>query len=202
MTTTTKTKTTSKTKAASKTKTSATPKTIAELPTNPFAYEVFELASKQRSNAKKIEVLQKYQHDSLKAIFIWNFDETVISLVPEGEVPYADGNDQSVYSGTLSENLAREAKGGESATGQDLDGRGKTSLRREYKNLYNFVKGGNDSLSNIRREMMFINLLRGLHPREAEVLCLVKDKKLAEKYKITYDVVKQAYPDIQWGGRS
>ena len=49
---------------------------------------------------------------------------------------------------------------------------------------------------------MFINLLRGLHPREAEVLCLVKDKKLAEKYKITYDVVKQAYPDIQWGGRS
>ena len=102
----------------------------------------------------------------------------------------------------MSENLAREAKGGESATGQDLDGRGKTSLRREYKNLYNFVKGGNDSLSNIRREMMFINLLRGLHPREAEVLCLVKDKKLAEKYKITYDVVKQAYPDIQWGGRS
>ena len=173
-----------------------------ELPPNPFLFEILELASKQRSKAKKVEVLQEYENDALKSIFIWNFDETVISLVPEGEVPYADGNDQSVYSGTLSENLSREAKGGESATGQDLDGRGKTSLRREYKNLYNFVKGGNDSLSNIRREMMFINLLRGLHPREAEVLCLVKDKKLAEKYKITYDVVKQAYPDIQWGGRS
>jgi hypothetical protein len=110
--------------------------------------------------------------------------------------------DQSVYSGTLSENLAKEAKGGESATGQDLDGRGKTSLRREYENLYHFVKGGNDGLTSIRREMMFINLLRGLHPREAELLCLVKDKKLETKYKITHDVVKEAYPDIKWGRRS
>ncbi|BCU98838.1 MAG: hypothetical protein CM15mV24_0630 [Bellamyvirus sp.] len=55
-------------------------------------------------------------------------------------------DDQSIYSGTLSENLAKEARGGESATGQDLDGRGKTSLRREYQNLYHFVKGGNDTL--------------------------------------------------------
>ena len=49
---------------------------------------------------------------------------------------------------------------------------------------------------------MFIQMLEGLHPEEAEIICLVKDKKLAEKYKITYDVVKQLYPDIQWGGRT
>ena len=165
-------------------------------------YEVLDLASKQRTAAKTVEVLKKYEHDSLKSIFIFNFDETVISLLPEGDVPYGDAEDQSVYSGTLSENLAREASGGESATGQDLDGRGKTSLRREWQNLYHFVKGGNDSLNNIRREMMFINLLRGLHPREAEVLCLIKDKKLTTKYKITHENVKQAYPDITWGGRS
>ena len=104
------------------------------------------------------------------------FDETVISMVPDGEVPY---NKNEVPVGT-----------------------DHTSLRREWKHLYNFVKGGNDGLSNIRRETMFIQMLEGLHPEEAEIICLVKDKKLAEKYKITYDVVKQAYPDIQWGGRS
>jgi hypothetical protein len=49
---------------------------------------------------------------------------------------------------------------------------------------------------------MFINLLRGLHPKEAEVVILTKDKKLSTKYKITLDNVKEAYPDIQWGGRS
>ena len=199
--TTTKKKTTTKPRTT-RAKAESTTTAIPELPPNPFVYEVLDLASKQRTAAKTVEVLKKYEHDSLKSIFIFNFDETVISLLPEGDVPYGDAEDQSVYSGTLSENLAREASGGESATGQDLDGRGKTSLRREWQNLYHFVKGGNDSLNNIRREMMFINLLRGLHPREAEVLCLIKDKKLTTKYKITHENVKQAYPDITWGGRS
>ena len=175
---------------------------VETLPTNPFVYEVLELASKQRTKAKKVEVLQTYAHDSLKTVFIWNFDESVISLLPEGDVPYGDAEDQSVYSGTLSDNIKREAAGGESATGQDMDGRGKTSLRREYQNLYHFVKGGNNGLNNVRREMMFINLLRGLHPREAEVLILTKDKKLSDKYNITKDIVAEAYPDIRWGGRS
>jgi hypothetical protein len=177
-------------------------KPIETLPTNPFVFEVLELASKQRTNAKKVEVLKTYEHDSLKAVFIWNFDETVVSLLPVGEVPYANADEQSVYSGTLSENLSREAVGGESATGQDLDGRGKTSLRREYQNLYHYVKGGNNTLTTIRREMMFINLLQGLHPKEAEVLILTKDKNLNDKYKISFDNVKEAYPDISWGGRS
>jgi hypothetical protein len=83
-----------------------------------------------------------------------------------------------------------------------LDGRTKTSLRIEYKNLYHFVKGGNNSLSNVRREIMFINLLQGLHPKEAEVLILTKDKKVTDKYKITFEIVKEAFPDIKWGDRS
>ena len=77
-----------------------------------------------------------------------------------------------------------------------------TSLRKEWRNLYHFVKGGNDSLSKTRRESMFIQILEGLHPNEADVLCLVKDKGLSSKYKITQDIVKQAYQEIQWGGRS
>ena len=184
------------------TKKKTTEKPIESLPINPFAYEILELVSKQRSNAKKIEVLKTYEHDSLKAILIWNFDDSVISLLPEGDVPYAGTTEQTVYSGSLSENLSREAAGGESATGQDLNGRARTSLRREYQNLYHFVKGGNDTLTTVRREMMFINLLEGLHPKEAELLIITKDKKLADKYKIILDNVKEAYPEITWGGRS
>jgi len=175
---------------------------IQSLPQNPFIYEILELASKQRTNAKKVEVLKTYEHDSLKSILIWNFDESVISLLPEGEVPYGGATEQTVYTGTLSENLSKEAAGGESATAQDLNGRGRTSLRREYQNLYHFVKGGNDTLSTIRREMMFINILEGLHPKEAEILILIKDRNLQNKYKITFENVKEAYPDITWGGRS
>jgi hypothetical protein len=185
-----------------KKKRTTTEQPIETLPSNPFVFEVLELASKQRTTVKKVEVLKTYEHDSLKTIFIWNFDESVISLLPEGDVPYGDVKEQNVYSGSLSENLRRESLGGESATGQDLDGRGRTSLRREYQNLYHYVQGGNNTLTTIRREMMFINLLQGLHPKESEVLILTKDGRLSDKYKISFENVKQAYPDIKWGGRS
>jgi hypothetical protein len=49
---------------------------------------------------------------------------------------------------------------------------------------------------------MFINLLEGLHPLEAEILILVKDKKLQDKYSITKEIVSEAYPDIVWNDRS
>ena len=68
--------------------------------------------------------------------------------------------------------------------------------------FYNFLKGGNSGLTGLRRETMFINILEGLHPLEAEILILVKDKKLTDKYKITKDVVSAAYPQIVWGNRS
>ena len=57
-------------------------------------------------------------------------------------------------------------------------------------------------MSGVRRETMFINVLEGLHPLEAEIVCLIKDKKLSDKYKITKEIVSEAYPDINWGGRS
>ena len=158
------------------TKKTTTRKTRVKLPPNPFAHEVLELVDKQRSKAKKIDILREYADDALKAILIWNFDPTAISVLPEGHVPYKEN---------------------EVPVGTDH-----TSLRREWKNLYHFVKGGNDRLSAIRRETMFIQLLEGLHPEEAKIICLVKDKNLESEYKITYYMVVQAYPDIQWGGRS
>ena len=49
---------------------------------------------------------------------------------------------------------------------------------------------------------MIIQMLEGLHPKEAEIICLIKDKKLQTKYKVTKDIVSEAYSDIEWGGRS
>ena len=158
------------------TKKTTTRKTRVKLPPNPFVHEILELVDKQRTKTKKIEILKEYDDLALKAILIWNFDPTAISVIPEGPVPYKEN---------------------EVPVGTDH-----TSLRREWKNLYHFVKGGNDRFSGIRRETMFIQMLEGLHPEEAKIICLVKDKNLESKFKITYDIVQQAYPDIQWGGRS
>ena len=158
------------------TKKTTTRKTKVKLPPNPFVHEVLDLVDSQRTKAKKIQILQEYTDDALKAILIWNFDPTAISIIPAGPVPYKEN---------------------EVPVGTDH-----TSLRREWKNLYHFLKGGNDTLSTMRRETMFIQMLEGLHPDEARIIILVKDKRLSDEYAVTYDQVKEAYPDINWGGRS
>ena len=195
--------TTTKIKATTRTVNKKVEAVSEDLPSNPFSFEILNLVSKQRSNAKKVELLQRYDHPSLKTIFIWNFDETVTSVLPQGEVPYAATSEQNSFSGTLSEKITdavdkMSEMGSNSLGSQD---QGKSSIRKEYQKFYNFVKGGNDGLSSLRRESMFINILQGLHPLEAEILILVKDKKLATKYKITKENISEAYPDIQWGNR-
>ena len=210
MTTTKKTTATTSRAKTTATKKPATPKTkvaetpIPELPANPFVFEILNAAARQRSNSKKVEVLKKYEHPCLKSIFIWNFDESIISVLPPGDVPYSAVNEMDSFKGTLSEKIAdavekMEELGTNSLGSQD---QGHSSIRKEYQKFYNFVRGGNDGLSSLRRETMFINLLQGLHPLEAEIVCLCKDKKLETKYKIGKEVVAEAYPDIQWGGRS
>ena len=145
------------------------------LPSNPLLSEVLAKVSKQRTKSKKIQVLKENESLHLKAVLIWNFDDTVVSVLPEGEVPY---NKNEAPAGTEH-----------------------TYLAHEWKVLYNFVKGGNDFLRPVKREQLFLQLLEGLHPDEADIVCMVKDKNLTEKYKLTRPVVEEAFPDIEWGNR-
>ena len=207
---------TSTTTTKSRAKTTSTPKkpaapkakviaeSIPELPANPFVFEILNIAANLKSTEKKVEALQKYAHPCLKTLFIWNYDETIASALPPGDVPYSAVNEMDSFKGTLSEKIAdavekMEELGTNSLGSQD---QGRSSIRKEYTKFYNFVKGGNDTLPSIRRETIFIQILEGLHPDEAEVLCLVKDKQLQSKYKVSKDLVSEAYPDIKWGGRS
>lgn len=186
--------------AASKTK--KTIKPLPELQSNPFQYEILELASAQRSNAAKVEVLQKYRNEGLTAILIWNFDDTAISLLPEGDVPYSRVEEQSAFNDTLSASVEKLNKVQGLSNADEFIRKRATSIRKEWQNFYNYLRGGNPSLSSLRRETMFIQMLEGLHPKEAELMVLVKDKRLQDKYKITKAIVSEAYTDIQWGGRS
>jgi hypothetical protein len=178
---------------------------IPNLPNLPFAFEVLDLVSRQRTKAKKIQVLKKYEETYLKMLLIWNFDDSVVSALPAGQVPYNGFDEQNTYSGTLTTKITEDVRSMHESGNFSLgvsDNNGQTTLRRESKHFYYFIRGGNDSMKPIRRETIFINILEGIHPLEAEILILVKDKKLGEVYKITRDIVQEAYPDIVWGGRS
>ena len=139
--------------------------------------EVLRKVSNAKTKAEKIALLQKHNSQALRSLLIWNFDESVISMLPEGDVPYTP-NDAPV-------------------------GTDHTRLEQEYKGFYRFVKGGQDSLKSLKRESMFVQLLEGLAAEEAELLCLIKDGNLNSKYKrITRAVVAEAFPQIDWGNRS
>ena len=148
---------------------------MAELPVEKMLVsEIFQKVSNAKTKKEKIALLKKYSTPAVRALLIWNYDESVISMVPSGEVPYRKND---------------------SPPGTDH-----TMLFHEYKKLYHYVKGGNDGLNKIKREQMFVQLLEALHPKQADIISLVKDKELEEVYpKVTLDVVKEAFPDIVWG---
>ena len=187
-TTATKTRSTSTRKKTTSTRKTATkPRTVTvkkkTLPPNPMVHELLEAVDSERVKARKIDLLRTHGDDSFKMVMIWNFDETVVSMLPDGPVPYQP------VEGDVQAN--RE---------QGIPQR--TTIRNSARQFYRFVKGGDDALNKIKRESIFINILQTLPQPEADILVLVKDKALNTKYNITKELVAEAYPEITWGNRS
>jgi hypothetical protein len=138
--------------------------------------EILQKVNNAKTKAEKKKILQEHNSQALRSLFIWNFDESVKTLLPEGEVPYRPNNTEK--------GLQHEY------------------LEQSQRKFAYFVKGG-IAVSAMKREEIFIGLLETLHKDEAELLCLVKDKALQKKYtRISSTLIKEAFPEIQWGGRS
>ena len=138
--------------------------------------EVLQKVSNAKTKASKINLLREHNSEALRKILIINFDTSIESAIPEGPVPY---------------------KPNEAPAGTEH-----SRLSTEHRLLHYFVKGGADDVPSLKKESMFIGLLEGLHESEAEVVCLVKDKNLKKKYRITENVIKEAFPQIKWGNRN
>ena len=138
-------------------------------------HEVLQKVSNAKTKKEKIVLLKQLNSSALRMLLIINFDESVVSLLPPGNVPYTP-NDAP-------------------------EGTEHTQLEREARLLHHFFKGGSN-VAQSKRESMFIQMLEGLNAGEAEVLCLAKDKKIGKRWKITKACVTEAYPQIEWGGRS
>jgi hypothetical protein len=142
----------------------------------PLISEVLRKVNNAKTKEEKRKILLENNTQVLRSLFIWNYDDSIVSLLPEGEVPYV-------------RNPAPE-------------GTDHLLLENEGKKLFHFVKGGS-SISQAKREQIFLGILEQLHPDEAEVLCLVKDKELQKKYtRISKTLIEETFPQIKWGGRS
>ena len=125
---------------------------MAESTYTPLFSEIFEKVGKLKTKKQKVSYLKDQNTESLRMVIKSSFDPKIEWLLPEGPVPYVP-NDAP-------------------------EGTEHTDLAWEARKLYNFVKGGNGALSQNKREAMFVQLLEGLHPSEAEILVAAKDKSL------------------------
>ncbi len=134
----------------------------------PLFSEVLTKLGKIKTKKGKVSYLKEHNTDALRIVIKSSYDPNVVWLLPEGDVPY----------------IPNDAP----------EGTEHTDLAWEARKLYNYVKGGNNALSQNKREAMFVQLLEGLHPNEAELLVAAKDKSLHKMYKgLSTNVVKEAF---------
>ena len=131
-----------------------------------------EIATKinnAKDKPRKLKVLKDNDSVALRQVLKGAFDPKIEWLLPKGEdIPF-NKNDAPI-------------------------GTEHTMLQQEAKRLYLFTKGGDNTISQNKRETLFIQMLEGLSGGEAEFLVTVVNKKINNKYKgFTANLVKEAF---------
>jgi hypothetical protein len=130
--------------------------------------EILDKVSKAKTKQNKVALLKQYNSPALRMVIKSSFDPKIKWALPEGEVPF---------------------KRNDAPAGTEH-----SVLSYESRKLYHYIEGGNNLLSQRKRETMFVQMLEGLHETEAEVLIAAKDGVLHQMYKgLSANVVKEAF---------
>ena len=130
--------------------------------------EIATRVNNAKDKPRKLRILRENDTEALRQICRAEFDDKIKWALPPGDVPY-NVNDAPL-------------------------GTEHTLLSQEAKRLYLFTEGGDSTISQTKREMLFIQLLEGLSAEEAEFLISVKDQKVNNVYKgFTANLVKEAF---------
>jgi len=130
---------------------------------------IFEDIAKANSIEARQKVLLENESNPLKELLKYAFHPDIKFALPPGMPPYKTIGSPEEYNPTY--------------------------LYPNIRKFYLFVEGGHEGITQLRREQLFIQMLESLHPKEAEVVIQVKDKKL--NYRgLTYKLVKKTFPEI------
>lgn len=131
-------------------------------------YEVLQEFEKIKSRKDKIEYLRRHNQAAITDYLRCVFDDSITFLLPEGRPPFTPTKEESVPS----------------------------SWYRQNKNLTFFVKGGQGArMPGYKREQKFIGMLESVHPKDAEILVAMIQKKSTTK-GLTKKLVQEAFPNL------
>ena len=134
----------------------------------PLYSEIAMKVNNAKDKPRKLKVLRDHDSVPLRQVLRGAFDPKIEWALPKGDVPYTV-NDAPI-------------------------GTDHTILAQEAKRLYLFIKGGDNTVKQNKRELLFVQLLEGLSAEEAEFLVAVVNKKVNNKYKgFTANLVKEAF---------
>jgi hypothetical protein len=130
---------------------------------------IFEDVAAANSIKARKEILLENESKPLKEILKYAFHPDIKFALPPGKPPYKTIGSPDEYNPTY--------------------------LYPNIRKFYLYIEGGHDGLTQLRREQLFVQMLESLHPKEAEVVIQIKDKKL--NYRgLTYKLVKTTFPEI------
>jgi hypothetical protein len=134
----------------------------------PLMSEIATKVNNAKDKPRKLKVLKDHDSVPLRQVLKGAFHPDIKWLLPKGDVPYTP-NDAPL-------------------------GTDHTILSQEAKRLYLFIEGGDNAITQNKRETTFVQMLEGLSAEEAEFLIAVVNKKVNNKYKgFTANLVKEAF---------
>lgn len=132
-------------------------------------FEILEQVSSSKSRKEKIETLKKNNSSALSDYLRCVFDDVIEFKLPEGKPPYNPCEEQHVPS----------------------------TWHRQNTKLEFLVKNSPkaENLLNLKREIIFIGILESVHPKDAEILVDMINKKTNAK-GLTKKLVQEAFPNL------
>lgn len=132
-----------------------------------YVFEVIEEVNKKRKKEDKIKILKENESWALKDIIRGSMDSTIAWNLPAGAPPYTAAPEHSHPANLLRENV-----------------------KFKY-----FVKGGpGDQMPAFKRENLFIGILEGVHPEDAQLVIGMINKEPPKG--LTRPMVKEAFPGL------
>ena len=145
--------------------------------------EVLQRVSNAKTKDEKVKILKEYKTLALTKILLCNFAKNIHFVFPEGQTPFTA---LDVPKGVEHQLLITEHR--------MLD----KMIKKEVNGMLLYGCSGTQKpvVQQLKKEALWIQLLESLHAEESELLDLVKDKKLTDRYKITKQNVVDAFPEL------
>ena len=131
-------------------------------------HEILEEFAKAKGKPAKMEVLRLNNSPALQDVIRGSMDKPITWMLPEGTPPFTEAPAGSVPS----------------------------NLQKQNKMFTYFVKGGKGTnFKQMKREQIFIGVLEGIHPLDAQIVISMINKKVPVK-GLTRAIVNEVFPHL------